>query len=119
MKITMEIPDALYRMVKAKSALEGRAVREVTVALFRSYVRDQSTRADRVRSPQEPLLIDGEPVPPWFGILRKSAQTVQRHDMESIRKSIGEGMAAERAKPSPGLSTGSFTATTSGRTLKP
>jgi hypothetical protein len=96
MKATMEIPDELYRLVKAKSALEGRAVREVAVDLFRRYVSDKATDADRVRSPQEPALIDGEPAPPWFGILRKSAQTVQHHDMESIRESIAKGIAAER-----------------------
>jgi hypothetical protein len=37
MKATIEIPDELYRKVKAKSALEGRPVREVAIALFRSW----------------------------------------------------------------------------------
>jgi hypothetical protein len=31
MKATIEVPDDLYRRVKAKSALEGRAVREVAI----------------------------------------------------------------------------------------
>lgn len=31
MKATIEIPDELYRRVKAKSALEGRPVREVAL----------------------------------------------------------------------------------------
>ena len=34
MKATMDIPDELYRQVKAKSALEGRCVREIAVTLF-------------------------------------------------------------------------------------
>jgi len=39
MKTTLEIPDELYRHVKAKSALEGRPVREVTVALYQNWLR--------------------------------------------------------------------------------
>lgn len=35
MKATIDIPDDLYRKVKAKTAAEGRKIREVTVGLFR------------------------------------------------------------------------------------
>jgi len=38
MKATIEIPDELYRKVKAKSALEGRPVREVAIELFRNWI---------------------------------------------------------------------------------
>lgn len=38
MKATIDIPDDLYRKVKAKSALEGRPVRDVAIALFRNWV---------------------------------------------------------------------------------
>ena len=38
MKATIDIPEDLYRKVKAKSALEGRPVREVAIALFRAWV---------------------------------------------------------------------------------
>lgn len=38
MKTTLNIPDELYREVKAKSALEGRAVREVTVELYTAWL---------------------------------------------------------------------------------
>ena len=38
MKTTIDIPDDLYRKVKAKSALEGRAVREVTIELYREWL---------------------------------------------------------------------------------
>ena len=96
MKATMEIPDELYRMVKAKSALEGRAIREVAVELFRRYVSDKATDTEQNRTPQKPLLIDGEPAPPWFGILRNSPRNVERHDMEAVRESIAKGIAAER-----------------------
>lgn len=38
MKATIDIPDELFRKVKAKSALEGRPVREVAIGLFRDWV---------------------------------------------------------------------------------
>jgi hypothetical protein len=38
MKATIEIPDDLYRRVKAKSALEGRAIREVTIELYQAWL---------------------------------------------------------------------------------
>ncbi len=38
MKATIEVPDELYRRVKAKSALQGRAVREVTVELYQNWL---------------------------------------------------------------------------------
>jgi hypothetical protein len=38
MKATIDVPDALYRRVKARAALEGRAVREVTIELYESWL---------------------------------------------------------------------------------
>jgi hypothetical protein len=39
MKATIEVPDELYRRVKAKSALQGRAVREVTIELYEAWLK--------------------------------------------------------------------------------
>lgn len=98
MKATIEIPDDLYRLVKAKSALEGRPVREVTAELFRRYVAEREPQeAERgVDRPREPVLVDGEPAPAWFGVLRPHTHGVQRHDLEAIRESVARGIAAER-----------------------
>ena len=41
MKTTIDIPDELYRRVKARSALLGLAVREVTIDLYRSWLGDE------------------------------------------------------------------------------
>ena len=38
MKATIDIPDQLYRQVKARAALEGRAVREVTIELYTEWL---------------------------------------------------------------------------------
>ena len=95
MKATIEIPDELYRRVKAKSALEGRAVREVTEELFRSYVGERQRRSREEEHGESPV-IDGEPAPRWFGMLREYARRPRRHDMESIRESIARGVSRER-----------------------
>ena len=42
MKATIELPDDLYRRVKAKSAMQGRAIRDVTAELYRKWL-DEST----------------------------------------------------------------------------
>lgn len=92
----MEIPDDLYRLVKAKSALEGRPVREVAVELFQHYVGltepSALEPADRAAGSQ----IDGQAAPVWFGALRRSARGVTRHDMEAVRESIARGIATDR-----------------------
>jgi hypothetical protein len=41
MKATINIPDELYRQVKARSALEGRTVREVTTELYRRWLEEE------------------------------------------------------------------------------
>jgi hypothetical protein len=52
MKATIEIPDELYRQVKAKSALEGRAIREVTIELYQVWVQKEQTQETPI-SPEQ------------------------------------------------------------------
>ena len=40
MKATIDIPDDLYRQVKAQAALRGVTVREVTTRLYRRWLRE-------------------------------------------------------------------------------
>ena len=72
MKATIEIPDELYRQVKAKSALQGRAVREVTIELYQAWLK-QELPAGEQRRPEQQLedlfkladeLMAGAPVGP-------------------------------------------------------
>jgi hypothetical protein len=51
MKATIEIPDELYRRVKAKSALDGRTIREVTIELYRAWI-DQEPASEQVSAEQ-------------------------------------------------------------------
>ncbi|HEX4952081.1 MAG TPA: hypothetical protein VF017_01620 [Thermoanaerobaculia bacterium] len=95
-KATVEIPAELYRLVKAKTALEGRAVREVTVELFRSYVERAGGGSEG--PPLEPVeaLMAGRPLPPWYGILGKQGRRGVLHDLAGIRESVARGSARER-----------------------
>lgn len=98
MKATMQIPDEMYREVKAKSALEGRSVRSVTVMLYASWlhglVPDPEMASEistvKPRGGKRPNLA-------CFGVgrhfVRKNANGP--HDMASIRESI----AAVRKMP--------------------
>jgi len=38
MKATIDLPEDLYRKIKAKSALLGKPVREVTIDLYRRWL---------------------------------------------------------------------------------
>lgn len=62
MKVTIEIPEPLYRKVKAKSALLGHSVREVTTDLYQQWLGDAHP-ADENASPEawlESWLADAE-----------------------------------------------------------
>lgn len=50
MKTTIDLPDELYRRVKAKSALEGKTVREVATALFQQWADGTVPRGEAPES---------------------------------------------------------------------
>ena len=55
MKTSIDLPDDLYRRVKSKSALEGKAVREVATALFTAYADESAEAAGAAsRVPEAP-----------------------------------------------------------------
>jgi hypothetical protein len=105
MKATVDIPDELYRQVKAKSALEGRPVREVVVELFQGYVgRGGKTGSPLARKSVPGILVaDGKPAPPWFGLARKHIRNVEEHDLAKERASIERGWAQEGAESEAAL----------------
>lgn len=103
MKATIDIPDELYRQVKAKSALEGRAIREVATELFVGYVEGSASSSDSAsRASGEATSAAVGPAPQWLGparqYLRKNAMC---HDWEDIAASVAVGWAAEVAEPAP------------------
>jgi hypothetical protein len=88
MKATIDIPDDLYRRVKAKSALRGQAVREVVMNLFQGWIAEEDDPAAA-----KPVVAEGRPA--WFGAARTYAQRVSRHDMVAVRASIARGRTRE------------------------
>jgi hypothetical protein len=38
MKATIDIPDDIYRQVKAKCAIQGRTIRDATIELFEAWL---------------------------------------------------------------------------------
>jgi hypothetical protein len=91
-KATIDIPDDVYRKVKAKSATEGRPVRDVTLELFRRWIGETPAEPRE----QRPTRSGGKARPRWFGSLRRYAKNAQgHHDMRSVRQSIIRGRAAE------------------------
>lgn len=92
MKATIDIPDDIYRQVKAKSALQGLAVREVAIALFQAWVEQSDVSPTESATNQTGSA--STPAPQWFGSLRKYAHNAQgKYDMEAVRKSIAQGRA--------------------------
>lgn len=41
MKVTIDVPDELYRRVKAKTAAQGRRVRDVTIELYERWLLEE------------------------------------------------------------------------------
>ena len=75
MKATLDLPDDLYRRVKARSALEGRPVRSVAVELFQSWL-DAPTPPKAEPSPSEITQTELDAAP-WLAISRRY---VTRHE---------------------------------------
>lgn len=65
MKATIDIPDDLYQRVKARTALKGRAVRDVIIGLFRNLLQESETttqdRRERPESWADQLLLHALP----------------------------------------------------------
>jgi len=94
MKTTIDIPEDIYRRVKAKSALEGRPVRDVAITLFSAWANQPDTPSSHIQKKQREVK---EPdAPPWFASLHKYAHNARgQYNMDSIRRSIARGRARE------------------------
>lgn len=91
MKVTLDIPDELYRRVKARSAMEGRPVRSVSVELFESWLdpRRASSTLPKARAHESPQ--DA----PWLAITRRHLRKGMSHDIEVIRDAAAKAWAAD------------------------
>ena len=96
MKATLDLPDDLYRRVKARSAMEGRPVRSVAIQLFQNWL--DAPRADSAEPADVAVAPTGLVDAPWIAIARKHLKPGMSHDMNEIRKAIATGSAAESAE---------------------
>lgn len=80
MKATFEIPDELYREVKAETAREGRTVRDVTITLFQQWLREKR------QIPAAPAPVD------WLSFQAPLSHLVSEqggdHGTDAMRESI-------------------------------
>ena len=103
MRTTIDIPDVLYRSMKARCASMGTTMRHVTIALYGSWMQDPDW-IPRIKT--ECILTDSpnaaaaEPRPTLscFGIAKPRAHINGPHDMASIRRSIAKGLKKEYAE---------------------
>ena len=79
-KATFQIPDDLYREVKAETARDGRTVREVAISLFEQWLRQKKQPAPHATS------IDWENFQAPLSHLMPDQVT--DHSTEAMRKSI-------------------------------
>ena len=99
MKTTLDIPDALYRRFKMKTAMNGETVRNATLAFITSYVNGRAVGLDSNGVPQEPARSGEESaLPSWAGL---AAPYIRKHldgphDMASIRRSMAKSRTGER-----------------------
>lgn len=93
MKVTLEIPDELYRNVKARSALEGRPVRAVAAELFEKWL---SGEIDTAAKSAKPAAIHSAATKayPWLKIAAKYPTEGVSYVMADIRESITHGRSA-------------------------
>jgi hypothetical protein len=81
MRTTLDIPDAMYRRIKARTAQEGSTVRAITLVLYSQWLGDvqrdksvQQTVHKKLRTPS------------WFGSVKVDPNLP--HDLASVRESI-------------------------------
>lgn len=114
MKATLEIPDDLYAMVKARAALEGRTLRSVAIELLGGWIGGGSGAEERGGSGEmngAGLVVEEAKVAPWVDVFRKEVPQPAIHDLATIRAAIAKGWADERKSllvvgQSPAISSG-------------
>lgn len=99
MKATLEIPDELYAMVKARAALERRTLRSVAIELLELWSNGGTVargHAGTGKAETGGSTVEEAKVAPWVDIFRKEAPQQAIHDLAAIQAAIAKGWAEER-----------------------
>ena len=104
MRTTIDIPEALYRSVRSRTANEGTTLRNITIALYGDWIRKKDwhpqldTELFVVTSGSREAQTPPKRRLKCFGIARKDANLNVSHDWKDIKKSIAEGWAQDIAE---------------------
>jgi asparagine synthetase B (glutamine-hydrolysing) len=93
MKATLDIPDDLYKRVKARSAMEGKSIRSVAIELFQLWIQTPSDTGSQNESVS--LSTEDYKKYPWLELARRYKNGNQSSDFKEIKKSIAKGWAKE------------------------
>jgi hypothetical protein len=90
MKATFDLPDDLYRLAKARSAMEGRPLRSVVVELFQNWLSSHHAppAPQKPVSEHPPTRFDNAP---WAKIVRPYLRPGMSHDPREINKAVSRG----------------------------
>lgn len=83
MKATIEIPDDLYRSVKAKSALDGLTVKDATIQLYRAWV---DARPVAIPEPDRERDLEA-----WFRSADKATTSAPHRRRRAAREELSAG----------------------------
>ena len=96
MKATLDIPDDLYRRVKARSAMEGRPLRSVAIGLLQQWLdggdSPPSTASATAPGERVSTRFDGAP---WVNVSRRYVRPGMGHDMEEMRDAASKAWAKD------------------------
>ena len=93
MKTTLEIPDAIYRAVKSRSAGEGLSVRHVTIMLYGDWLATPNWKPHAVKP--QPKAVARHLA--CFGAAAKFARQGVSHDLGEMRNGVARGRKARCA----------------------
>jgi len=98
MKATFDLPDDLYRSVKARSALEGRPLRSVAVELFQNWLVSQPASpgfsAEKLPTDRKLTRFD---TAPWAHLVRPYLRPGMSHDLGAMKEAITRSWGEEAA----------------------
>lgn len=87
MKTSIDLPDTLYRRVKARSALEGRAVREVATELLTKWVNSSPTPTPSPEVPSNVPKASGAWKYEWAALGARVEEAIARPSTTATKKS--------------------------------
>src|SRR3954468_12671301 len=102
MKLTIDVPDALYDRVTERAAIDGRAIGEVTIELYEAWLADQGTSAtaasvEAMLAGTRSQMTGAEWLPPVAGLGRGDGPPGDRSSAHARDPLLGAPLSEHRA----------------------